>query len=30
MLQGADLIKQKKDIGAFFRELATDSDKVSY
>jgi peptide chain release factor subunit 1 len=30
VLQGADLIKQKKDIGAFFRELATDSGKISY
>ena len=30
MLQGADLIKQKKEIGEFFKELATDSGKVSY
>ena len=30
MLQGADLIKQKKEICEFFKELATDSGKVSY
>ena len=29
-LQGIDLIKQKKDMEAFFRELATESGKVSY
>lgn len=29
-LQGIDLIKQKKDIETFFKELATDSGKVSY
>ncbi len=29
-LQGIDLIKQKKEMEIFFKELATDSDKVSY
>lgn len=29
-LQGIDLIKQKKDIEMFFKELATESGKVSY
>ena len=29
-LQGIDLIKQKKDMEAFFKEIATESDKVSY
>ncbi|TFH05462.1 MAG: peptide chain release factor 1 [Methanosarcina sp.] len=29
-LQGIDLIKQKKDMEIFFKELATESDKVSY
>lgn len=29
-LQGIDLFKQKKDIEIYFKELATDSGKVSY
>ena len=29
-LQGIDLFKQKKDMEMFFKELATESDKVSY
>lgn len=29
-LQGIDLIKQKKDMEMFFKELATESGKVSY
>jgi len=29
-LQGIDLIKQKKDMKLFFKELATESGKVSY
>lgn len=29
-LQGLDLIKQKKDMEMFFKEIATDSGKVSY
>jgi peptide chain release factor subunit 1 len=29
-LQGIDLFKQKKDMEAFFKEIATESDKVSY
>jgi peptide chain release factor subunit 1 len=29
-LQDIDLIKQKKDMAAFFKELGTDSGKVSY
>ena len=29
-LQGIDLIKQKKDIEMFFKELSTESGKVSY
>jgi peptide chain release factor subunit 1 len=29
-LQGLDLIKQKKDMELFFKELATESEKVSY
>lgn len=29
-LQGIDLIKQKKDMEIFFKELATESGKVSY
>lgn len=29
-LQGIDLIKQKKDMELFFKELATESGKVSY
>ncbi len=29
-LQGIDLIKQKKDMEVFFKEIATESGKVSY
>jgi peptide chain release factor subunit 1 len=30
MLQGIDLIKQKKDMQIFFKEIATEPEKVSY